>query len=366
MYTRTGQQRFTRVLVLSVALGLGLGGMLGCGEQAVSEPADQFVRPARIFIVQDDTDTQRHAFVGRVEAAQSIDVSFEVSGPLAQLPVLEGQTIKVGEVVAALETTDFVLAVREAQVQLQLARQDLERKRRVLAQKGIARSVVDDAQSVYELHKVRLDKAQQSLKDSTLRAPFDAYIARRFVDNFVNVGVGEKIVRLNDLHSLLVVANVPESLLATASQEQVISTVAIFDFIPGQRFPLEFKENRGEADAVAQTYEVSLQMQRPEQWTILPGMNARVELEMRKQGRAATLIPASALVSDPQNGFFVWRYDPQTQLSTQVPVTVGEPKNKGIEITGGLAAGDMIVATGASQLQPGMRVSVLGEPSRRL
>ena len=43
---------------------------------------------------------------------------------------------------AALDTTDFELAVREARVQLQLARQDLERKQQMLRQRGIAKSLV--------------------------------------------------------------------------------------------------------------------------------------------------------------------------------------------------------------------------------
>lgn len=339
-----------------------------CGQQVASEPADQSVRPARIFVVQNTLDTRRHEFVGRVEAAQSIDVSFEVSGPLAMLPVLEGQTIQHGELVAALEATDFELAVREAEVELQLARQDLERKRKVLSQKSIARSVVDDALSIYELQRVRLEQARQSLRESKILAPFDAYVARRFVDNFVNVGVGEKIARLNDLHSLLVVANVPEGLLATVNQEQVLSIYAHFDFIPDERFALTYKENRGEADAVAQTYEVSLQMQRPSQWNILPGMTARVDIEFRQPGDAAasSLIPASALVAGADKQFYVWRFDPQTMLVSRTPVTVGAPKTAGVEIISGLTDGDLIVATGASQLQPGMRVSMLGEPSTRL
>ncbi|MEM9623279.1 MAG: efflux RND transporter periplasmic adaptor subunit [Pseudomonadota bacterium] len=362
----TGNKPAAPILVMAVlTLVLSLS---GCGQQVVSAPADQTVRPARIFVVQSDVDTWRHEFVGRVEAAQSIDVSFEVSGPLAELPVLEGQTIQRGELVAALEATDFELAVREAEVELQLARQDLQRKRQVLAQKGIARSVVDDALSIYQLQQVRLDKAAQSLRETRIVAPFDAYVARRFVDNFVNVGVGEKIARLNDLHSLLVVANVPENLLATVNEDQVLSIRAHFDFIPDESFALVYKENRGEADSVAQTYEVSMQMQRPSRWNILPGMTARVELDLRQAGDASvsSLIPASALVAGADNSFFVWRFNPDTLEVTRMPVTVGAPKADGVEITNGLVDGDLIVATGASQLQPGMRVSMLGEPSTRL
>ncbi|MEM7099197.1 MAG: efflux RND transporter periplasmic adaptor subunit [Pseudomonadota bacterium] len=337
--------------------------LAGCADRSIPEPADQMVRPARIFEVRDSSATLSYEFVGRVEAAQSIDMTFEVSGPLKQMPVLEGQTIAAGDLVAALDPTDFELAVQEAEVQLQLARQDLERKRQVLAQKGIARSVVDDARSMHQLQQVRLEKARQSLADTRMTAPFDAYVARRYVDNHVNVNAGQNIVRLHDLHVLEVVANVPESLVGTASREELLTAYAQFDFIPDERFELTYRENRGEADAVAQTYAVSMSMQRPDRWNILPGMTATVTTQLRDPsgGTFRAVIPPSALVGDSEQGFEVWVFDRESGAVAQRAVGVGEPVGEGVEILHGLSNGDLVVATGASQLQSGMRVSVLGE-----
>ncbi len=340
----------------------------GCADRSVPEPADQSVRPARIFEVRDTAQSLEYKFVGRVAALRTVDMTFEVSGPLRQLPVLEGQTISQGTLVAALDTTDFELAVREAEVQLQLARQDLERKRQVLAQRGIARSVVDDAKSNYDLQRVRLEKAREMLADARLLAPFDAFVARRYVDNFVTVQAGEKIVRLNDPGRLLVVANVPESLYATATAEQVLSLHAEFDFVPDVQFPLQTFENRGEADDMAQTYEVSLVMERPDEWNILPGMTASVIVKLRDptEDAASLLIPTSALVNDGSDEFYVWVFDAQTGGVQRRPVTVDVPAAQGVPVTGGLQDGELIVATGASQLSAGMRVRMLGEISTEL
>lgn len=337
--------------------------LFGCVDSTEPEAVDQSVRPARIFVVQDRSKILNYEFVGRIEAAQSIDMTFEVSGPLVALPVLEGQNIERGGLVAALETKDFELAVQEAQVQLQLARQDLERKQRVLRQKGIARSVVDDAKSNYELQRVRLEKARESLADARLLAPFDAYVTRRYVDNFINVRAGEKIVKLNDLHHLLVIANIPENLLATVTEEQVIGINAEFDFAPGARFPLERYETRGEADSVAQTYEVSFTMDRPTEPNILPGMTASVKVELRERSESTpvTMIPTSALVNDPDEGFFVWIFDPDSGGVQRRNVTVEAPQEQGVPVTAGLEGGDLVVATGASQLLDGMQIRVLGE-----
>lgn len=331
-----------------------------CEDRTAPEPQDQWVRPARIFVVEDTTETTAYSFVGRVEALQTIDIAFEVGGRLAQLPVLEGQQVTRGTLLAALDETDFKLAVREAEVQLKLARQDLERKRQVLKQRGIARSVVDDAQSLYELQSVRLDQARERLAKSRLTAPFAGTIARRYVDNFVSIQPNTAVARLQDLSKLLVVVHVPETLLATATEEQVVEMYATFNFAPEQRYALNLHENRGEADSVAHTYEVSLLMENPDGVNILPGMSATVHILLRDgDSPKVTNIPATALVSNPDKSFHVWVFDPQTQEVHKRAVVVGAPNLDGVPVLEGLQGGEHIVVTGADFLQPGMKVSPL-------
>lgn len=338
---------------------------VGCEPKAAAPIADQSVRPARIFQVTASGSTRLRSFVGRVEASQTVDVSFEVSGPLAQLPVREGQEVNEGALIAALDPTEFELALREAEVQQKLARRDLTRKAQLLRDRGISRSLVDDARSLFDLQTVRVQKARERLLDSKIVAPFDAYVARRFTDNHVNVNAGQKIARLTDLEELFVVASIPEGLLATVTSEQVISVFARFDFAPDQRFPLDFREISGEADAVAQTYEVAFAMPRPERWNVLPGMSATIDVELTASEAPEDRgigIPVSALVSDIEGGFFVWIYDSETLGVSKRRVRVGVPDGRGVAVLEGLAGNELIVATGATALREGMRVRVLGEP----
>ncbi|MGK0223721.1 MAG: RND family efflux transporter MFP subunit [Limisphaerales bacterium] len=331
-----------------------------CEPPAPPPVTDQWVRPARIFTVADSGTVQSLSFVGRVQALQTIDVSFEVPGVLNRLPIREGQEIPQGGLIAAVDSTDYELAVDEAEVQVKLAKQDLERKRSVLKQRGIARSVVDDAQAMYELQIVRLSKATERLAKTQLFAPFSATVARRYVDNFVNVMPNRNVARLHNMSALLVVANVPGSLLATASEEQLLGLHAEFDFAPGVQFELALHENRGEADSVAQTYEVSLMMARPADWNILPGMTATVFVSLKGRDAASAIhVPASALVSNPDKSFHVWVFDAESLGVQRRDVSVGAPSEAGIEITHGLSGGDQVVATGADFLQAGMKVRPL-------
>ncbi len=338
-----------------------------CDRTQPTSAESQSIRPARVFQVVAHGDTVKHEFVGRVEAAQVVDVSFEVAGPLAQLPVLEGQSVSAGDLIAALDPTDFNLALREAEVQLKLASQDFERKRKLLQERGISESIVDDAQALFDLRKVRIAQAREALADSRILAPFDAYVARRYVDNHVNVRVGDKIARLNDLQELFIVANVPGSLLATTTPDQIVAYRARFDFLPDTEFALQYRENSGDADSVAQTYEITFAMPRPERWNILPGMTASVEVELTVAADGPGIfIPTTALVASSDKRFYVWIYDPLTHNVERRVVEVGPAAGTGVPVHSGLQGGELVVATGASQLQDGMQIRPLGDPVTEL
>lgn len=334
----------------------------GCKPSTAPPAAEQSVRPARIIVVGSAASETTHEFVGRIEAAQSVDVTFEVGGPLQKLPVQEGQSIPKGALVAALDPTDLRLALREAQVQLKLAQQDLSRKQKMLSMRSIAPSAVDAAVANHELQQVRLAQARESLADSRITAPFDAYVAERYVDNFVNLRAGDKIARLNDLHELLVITNIPDHLVALVNTNRLVSTSARFAFAPEQTFDVTYRRNRGEADAVAQTYEVTFALPKPENLNLLPGMTAKLEIKLAAALSTGTAyIPTTALVSHPDTSFFVWQFDPDTQKVQRLNVQVGSPSKRGVPVISGLAGGELIVASGASQLQDGMEVRALGE-----
>ncbi len=344
---------------LLVLFALLLGGCAGEAEQALQEPA---VRPARIVEVTRRGIADRLEMVGRVEAAQTVDMAFEVSGRLAELPVREGQRISAGTLLAAIDPTDYQLALREAEVQLKLTRLDYDRKLQLLAEQVVSQSVVDDARTLLELRQVKVAQAQQDLAHTRLEAPFDAYVVRRYTDNHVSVAAGAPVVRVADLRELHIKAAVPEALLATGDPSRVLRLDAIFDFAPDQHFPLTIRENTGEADNVAQTYEVTFAMPPPADFTVLPGMTASVVAVIDRGPGSTIVIPTGALASDPERSFHVWLYDPEDGRVHKRYVTVGTPTDSGVPVTSGLVEGDLIVAIGAAHLTDGMRVRPLGEP----
>jgi len=153
--------------------------------------------------------------------------------------------------------------------------------------------------------------------------------------------------------------NIPENLIATTGADEISRAWVEFSFAPGRQFEMSYYENRGEAESLAQTYEVSFVMDNPDGLNLLPGMTASATIEMKKTNDASILLPSSSLVPTPDNKLAVWVFDPVTQIVNRRVIESGAPTQAGVPVTGGLQTGEQIVVAGSSQLQEGMQVRPL-------
>jgi len=166
------------------------------------------------------------------------------------------------------------------------------------------------------------------------------------------------IVRLLDLRELHLRANVPEALLATLTADKILSLSARFAFIPEQKFELRYLEHSGEADDVAQTYEVTFAMQPPTNYNLLPGMTANIVLEYKDAKDAGTSfeIPTSALVTDASGNLGVWLLDENNNRVRRQSVRATTASNNRIRVTEGLTGNELVVSSGTAFLQDNMRI----------
>lgn len=357
---------------------LGVLLLLGC-ERPLPETPDQVLRPVQVQRVLSRPATVTRDFVGRLDAAQTVDLGFEVDGELTSLPILEGQALAAGALVAALDPTRFELALRETSIELHLAELDLERRQSLLAERATSLAEVDAARARFELAEVRLAQSRESLADSRITAPFDAVVARRHLDVGTRVRIGDVVARLLDVSELRVVVSLPEDLIANLATDawESMRVTAGFRGLPAERFELRYLEHAAEANGVAQTFDVTFALPRPEVGNLLPGMTAVVYVETRsapQQGAQPSefMLPTAALLSAPDGGFLVWVLDPESGRVQRRVVTVTEARGSGgdaetgIGIASGVAEGEWVVVAGASQLQDGMQVRPVDVDGRGL
>lgn len=344
---------FTLAIALIALAALGLA---ACQEGAAVEEAEQ-IRPVRLITAGETDALRERRFVGRVDAVSTVDLSFQVGGRIAGIPVRQGTLLAEGETIAMLEPDDYELALREARLQYDLAERDLERKRELVAREAISTAAFEQSEIEYGLRRVALDNAERNLTHTTITAPFDALVTRRLADPFSNVQAGTPIVRVQDVTELRVHINVPENLIGLVARPEMFRIEAVFPERPDTAFPLTYREHATEPDAIAQTYQVTLALEQPFDGTILPGKTVSVRVSLAQEMIAAAMtLPVSAIDTSPEGDFRVWIYDPDRQSVSARLVELGDVGEDRIAVREGIAPGEQVVAAGAHLMREGLRV----------
>ncbi len=336
--------------------------LCSCGGEDKDETQVQVVRPVKTMILGGVQGTGR-SFPGKVQGSQRVNLSFRVQGPLVEFPVNEGDEVKKGQLLARLDPRDYQIAHDEAYAQFVEAQADYKRYKDLYERNAVPVADLDVRRAKRDTAKARLDYAKANLDYTYLKAPFGGYVGAKFVQNYQEVRPFDNILSLQDLSKVEIVIDLPENILASTKQGDVLKLYATFQSAPGETFPLTIKEVSAQADPRTQTYRATLSMYQPETIRVLPGMTAQVQLEGRTNNidnGDYFIIPAIAVVTGDGPDQYVWVVDQNDLTVRKRIVKVGAVTGqKDIEILGGLKAGEMIAVSGTTQLREGMKITLL-------
>lgn len=312
-------------------------------------------RPVKLMTVGQSEAGLTREFYGQVVARQTVDLAFQTSGQLVEFPLVEGQTIPVGALVARLDPEPFELALEQARLRQEQAARDFDRVSR-LSSASVSQAAQDDARTAEGLASVALREAERELSLATLTAPFDALVAERLVANFTTVAQGTPVARLHDMSELRVEVEVPEILFQRAGRNPNIEIYATFPGRP-ERYPLEIREFSSDATLVGQTFKFTLAFVTDAAPDLLPGSSVTVSAR-NLDGGSEIAVPTSAVVPALDGTASVMVFE-ETGTGAHViarPVELEVADDGSFVVTKGLELGEEIVAAGATALDDGQAV----------
>ena len=344
-----------------------LSGFIGaCGQEAPIEQAEM-ARPIKMMTLGEGVGSRTLEVPGSVSAAQSADLSFEVSGRMLARIVEEGQIVEAGEVVANLDPRDYVSQRDGARARRDTAKADYDRYATAFEKNAVTEQQVSRSKGYFDITQAELDIAKKALQDTELRAPFGGRIVRRLVDDFANVRQKEPVLVLQDESSLELRVAVAERDWARGETDisrdeltrRVNPRVEIAS-LRGRLFPAYVKELSNSADPVTRTYEVTFGFESPTDVNVSPGMTGKVIVDLytenRAEGQTPVSVPSNAVVADEEGNPFVWVVDSSTMRVAKRAVEPGELSGAAVPILSGLSAGDVVVISGVNSLTDGMLV----------
>jgi len=363
-----------RVLAsLVVTTGLGIL-VSGCSDK---EAPIAVTPPVRTFVLEGGTDTRFRRFPGEVAAADTSRMSFDVPGRIIDFPAQQGLVVKQGALLAQLDQTNFIARFDAARALFNSASEEFNRRRVLLQRRVISQSEFEQFQKAYNVADADLRTAQRALDDTRLVAPFDGRVAQTIANNFQNVQAQEPVLVFQNISTLEVDIQVPESDMSLAirgitaeNARELLEAKVEFAALPGEQFDLELKSFATQASASARTFQVTFTLHPPENKNILPGMTCTVLLRMRDRsglsdGQPGVYRVPTHAVSTQENKTWVWRLDPATMKVSRIPVDMLGLSGEAIQIRSPkLQSGDELVASGVRFLSDGMTVRRMDASNR--
>ena len=294
--------------------------------------------------------TERLSTTGTVRANEEVEIVSEIAGKISSIHFEEGSRVTAGQLLLKIDDSELLAERQRALYRVQLAELDEARQEQLLDDGVIARESYDVALGELNVLQAELQLIDAQLLKTEIRAPFDGVIGLRWVSPGSYLSSQTKIASLNDLDPVKLDFMVPEKYSSLMKVGDPISfAVEGFDrLFRGTVYAVE-----PSIDAATRSLRVRARCPNPK-GALVPGAFANVELVLRSVADALT-VPSIAVIPE-LGGKKVFVYE--NGAAQPRPVSTGIRSDTEVQITNGLAAGDLVITTGLLQLQPGVEVEI--------
>ncbi|OGQ13293.1 MAG: hypothetical protein A2138_27990 [Deltaproteobacteria bacterium RBG_16_71_12] len=377
------KSRTTLVVALVIAAGLAVAfGVRIAQAQKRKETAKaaldkETVVAVRTAAVEKKDLPQVVQITGSVKAKNEVQVLPKMPGRVTRVLVEVGQVVKAGETLAAVEQSDVLLRVKQAEAQLQATRVGIEQAKvqeanaarafaraKALHDKGslsqadyeqaetgqtLAGVGVRAAEAQVALADANLGMAQKALDDTRITAPIAGVITRKSINIGAMAAPGMPAFALQDQSALRLDGAVPAAYVPRI--EPGMKAAVSVDELPGRSF--EGTVTRIAPSLEQETRRGAIEIALANAEGVLPYMFARAEIAFGSTANMV-VVPASAVQSV---GGEPALYLVKDEHAVLVRPRLGSKHLDDVIVEEGVEAGDLVVVSGPAGLKDGVRVA---------
>jgi len=321
---------------------------------------------------------------GYVVARRTATLSAKIQGKVTEVDFEEGQKVKAGDIVAKLDDSNYLAALRQFQAQARQAKAAMDnnapiytRYQRLKTEGAIStdalenqRTIYDNARTQYDVAVAAVALAQANMADTVVRAPFDGIVTVKVAQVGEVVAPSAQsggstrsgIMTIVDMNSLEVQVDVSENYIERV--EAGAAATIHLDAYPELEIPGSVIAIIPTADQSKGTVAVRVRITKKDS-RILPQMAARVSFMTAPEKNAGPVVarvtvPPSAVIANGKTGtVFLLKEDGVVEKRD---VALGLKTAQAVTILSGLSAGDRLAGDGLDKLHDGDKVKILEQP----
>ena len=318
------------------------------------------------------TNNLTRKYIGMLKANLDAVLVAKVSGTISDQFLPHGSFVKKGQQI--LQISDLVYKaevqavkaqIAQTQAELKFAKSNYERQKTLYNQKATAEATFEEAQKAYyttlaklDNYKAQLIKAEDSLSDTRVCAPFDGRMGKVVLSPGNHVSPGKELVRLVSITPVNVDFSISSrdfletfgSMDALKAKGKVYMELADGTKYPGKGQVIYMSNS---VDTNTDTIEIRASFNNKD-GKLIPGALVTIRLGMRNPEKMVA-VPISAVLNSKE-GAFVYVVDAENR-AVRRPVTPGSVHGNFQFIAKGLKAGETVVSGGTNKVIPGMPVN---------
>ncbi|MDZ7716245.1 MAG: efflux RND transporter periplasmic adaptor subunit [Balneolaceae bacterium] len=296
--------------------------------------------------------------VGTVESRNDVRISAEVSGRIENYFVEKGGTIQKDEAILKIEDSKLRSEKARLEAQTEQAKEQYERIKHVFEQDSVGSEIdVINARSAYRQSKSALESIEVDLQNTMVRAPFDAILEDRFLEEGEMASPGAPLVRLIGSSKLKVTTGVPARYSDVVNEGEQVKIW--FDTQESDTLSAEIIYVAKSIDPQNRTFKIEVE---------LPSGSQNYKVDMIANLRLNTLSEDNVIVVSEEfvykkdNEFITYVKGQNEQgdiVAEKRVVRLGPSYQSDVIIREGLQAGDVLITTGSAFLNEGMRLNII-------
>lgn len=334
--------------------------LYGCGEKEAGKAAlSEEVFPVQVMAVQPSNMLQTISAVGTVRYRRETPLGFTTPGKVATVRFEEGDFVKRGALLAALDTTSVGADLNVAEAERSRAQSEFERIKQLYAEGWVTKSRFEAAEAAAKAAGARVAQAGFARGTAQLYAPSSGVVLTRNVQPGQVIAAGAPALILGEGDDGFVFR--APVIDRSASKLRIGMTAEIsLPALGSTPVTATISEIDGRANQATGAF--TIQFSLPPSAQLKSGQIGTASIKLPAGDDGALQIPASAIFGMRANEGLVYIVDAKTERVETRNVAIERVTDGFVIITGGLKQGDLLVTSGAEKLRTGAKVRMTRAP----
>jgi RND family efflux transporter MFP subunit len=336
------------------ALFLTAVSLTACSKETpTAKPKTDAAFPVQTIIVAPGNMVRTLNAVGTVRYRRETPLGFTTGGKVSSVRFDEGDFVKRGALIAALDTTLVTSDLQVADAERGRAQADFERIAALYKDGWVTKQRFEAAQAAAQASTARVSQARFATGTAQVYAPSSGIILSRNVEPGQVVGVGTPVVILGQADQGFVF-RAPVVDRDAAKLRVGMTAEIVLDAVDGGPITATISEIEGQANSATGAFTVQFSL--PARAKIRAGQIGSANITLPMTESNALQIPASALFGVRTGEGLVYVVDAKTNRVETRNVVIQQVMDEFVIVTGGLQQGDQIVVSGGEKLRIGAKV----------